>query len=630
MSIAKLNELGHRIFEQRYAYPGEKGWGDRSKAVANHVASAENDQNKEKISKKFFEVISSGDFIPGGRILFGAGRKQYNLLNCYVIIPEDSVESIAKTIQDMYKISCAGGGIGFNFSKIRPRGDDIQNIPNSAPGAVSVMKMINEIGDHVRAGKNRRTALMGILDVTHPDLLEFLHVKLDKKQLTNFNISVAVTDRFFEACENNEEWYFTFNSRKYYVYRIDRESKGASESISVVGLNEEDALARASNHYSLDAEDKFTLVDKYPLMAKELWEELWGSAVESGDPGIYNLSLANKYTNVSYFEDLYSTNPCGEISLPSYGNCCLGHVNLSNMVVDGEFDWKKFANAVRTGVRFLDDVLTVNSFPTPECREVGHRSRRIGLGILGYHYMLIKLGIKYGSDKCLEFTDRLMVTFRDEAYKTSVYLSRDKGPFSAFDAKKYLNEEFARTLPARIRMLIKEHGIRNAVMLTIAPTGTISMVHGVSSGIEPIFAAMYKRRYRERSAWRETIVVDPLFRQFYEDGLPLDAFLGAYDVEPRQHIAVQAVFQRYIDSCISKTINLPADAESAELNKTALSFAPYLKGLTIYKAGSKGQEPLEIIPLTSENIKKYLGDSSLIEETVSDGSVCSLTGGECG
>ena len=207
-------------------------------------------------------MISSGDFIPGGRILFGAGRKQYNLLNCYVIIPEDSVESIAKTIQDMYKISCAGGGIGFNFSKIRPRGDDIQNIPNSAPGAVSVMKMINEIGDHVRAGKNRRTALMGILDITHPDLLEFLHVKLDKKQLTNFNISVAVTDRFFEACENNEEWYFTFNSRKYYVYRIDRESKGASEVISVVGLNEEDALARASNHYSLDAEDKFTLVDK--------------------------------------------------------------------------------------------------------------------------------------------------------------------------------------------------------------------------------------------------------------------------------------------------------------------------------------------------------------------------------
>ena len=223
-----------------------------------------------------------------------------------------------------------------------------------------------------------------------------------------------------------------------------------------------------------------------------------------------------------------------------------------------------------------------------------------------------------------------MVTFRDEAYKTSVYLSRDKGPFSAFDAKKYLNEEFARTLPARIRMLIKEHGIRNAVMLTIAPTGTISMVHGVSSGIEPIFAAMYKRRYRERNTWRETVVVDPLFKKFYEEGLPLDDFVGAYDISPKQHLAVQAVFQRHIDSCISKTINLPLDSQANDLNKTALSFAPYLKGLTIYRAGSKGQEPVEIIPLTSENIKKHLGNYSLIEEMVSDGAVCSLTGGECG
>ena len=629
MTIAQLNDLGQTIFDQRYAYPGEKGWGDRAKSVANHVASAENDQNKEKMSKKFFEAISSGDFVPGGRILFGAGRKNYNLLNCYVLQPGDSVASIGKLIQDAYRISCAGGGIGFNFSKIRPQGDDIQNIPNSAPGSVSVMRMINEIGNHVRAGKNRRTALIGILDVTHPDLLDFLHVKLDKKELTNFNISVAITDRFLEACENDENWYFTFNNRKYYIYSFNRVSKEGTDAIDVVGLNEEDAHNRAVQHHSTYNGGTFEFIKEVPLKAKDLWNQLWGNAVKSGDPGIFNISLSNKYTNVSYFETLDSTNPCGEIPLPNFGNCCLGHVNLTNMVTDGEFDWKRFAASVRTGIRFLDNVLTVNSFPIEECREVAHKSRRVGLGFMGYHYMLIKLGIKYGSDKCLEFTDRLMSTFRDEAYKTSIYISRDKGPFEEFNASKYLKEEFAKTLPARIRMLIREHGIRNAVMLTVAPTGTISMVHGVSSGVEPIFSAMYKRRYRENNTWSETVVVDPLFKEYFDKGLGLENFVGAYDVSPKQHMAVQAVCQRYIDSSISKTINLPSTATAEELNDTALAFAPYLKGMSVYRAGSKGQEPLEAISLNEENIKKYMLVESVIEE-VQDATLCSINGGECG
>jgi len=630
MTIAQLNDLGQTIFEQRYAYPGEKTWRDRAKAVALHVASAESDKDKESVCKKFYDAIASGDFIPGGRILFGSGRKDYNLLNCYVLQPGDSVASIGKLIQDTYRISCAGGGIGFNFSKIRPRGDDIQNISNSAPGSVSVMRMINEIGNHVRAGKNRRTALIGILDVTHPDLLDFLHVKLDKKELTNFNISVAVTDRFLEACENNENWYFTFNNRKYYIYSFNRVSKEGIDLVNVIGLNEEDAHERAVQHYSAGVGNTFNFVREVPLKAKELWNQIWGNAVESGDPGIYNISLANKYTNVSYFETLDSTNPCGEIPLPNFGNCCLGHINLSNMVEDGEFDWKRFAASVRTGIRFLDNVLTVNSFPIEECREVAHKSRRIGLGVLGYHYMLIKLGIKYGSDKCLEFTDRLMSTFRDEAYKTSIYMSRDKGPFEEFNASKYLKEEYARTLPARIRMLIREHGIRNAVMLTVAPTGTISMVHGVSSGVEPIFAAMYKRRYRENNSWQETVVVDPLFREYYEKEMSLEDFVGAYDVPPKQHMAVQAVCQRYIDSSISKTINLPSSATAEELSNTALAFAPYLKGLTVYRAGSKGQEPLEAIPLNEENIHIYMGVESVIEEEVQDATFCSINGGDCG
>ncbi len=293
-----------------------------------------------------------------------------------------------------------------------------------------------------------------------------------------------------------------------------------------------------------------------------------------------------------------------------------------------DVDWKRLAKTVRTGIRFLDNVLTVNNFPTEECNTVAQRSRRIGLGVTGLHYMLIKLGIKYGSEKCLEFLDRLFATIRDEAYKMSIYLARDKAPFSEFDYKKYLNESFAKTLPARIRMLIKRHGIRNAVMLTIPPCGTISMLHGVSSGIEPIFSAMYNRRYRQNNTWKEQLVVDPLFEEWFNAGKELENFVGAYDVSPDGHIKVQATIQKYIDSCISKTINLPAEATPESFSQAALDYAPYLKGLTVYRAGSKGHEPLVAIPLTDENIKTYMKTDDK-EMVMAFGDKCTSVGGEC-
>ena len=634
--ITQLNKIGQEIFETRYAYPGETRWSERSRAIAKVVASAEKDEDKERTEKTFYEAISSGDFIPGGRIIYGAGRNQgrQNLLNCFVIIPEDNVDSIGKTVMDMYKISCAGGGVGFNVSKIRPKGDDIGNVLNSAPGAVSVLQMINEVGNHVRSGKNRRTALMGILNVTHPDILEFLHVKLDQKQLTNFNISVAITNRFLEAVENDQPWHFTFNNKEYYCFNVRRinSEQNRDEVVTIVGLHEQDVLNRASNFHKVHWMDQFEVIGRKDFKARDLWNKIWINAVESGDPGVYNIDLANSYTNVSYFERLDSTNPCGEISLPSYGNCCLGNINLNNMVLEdnSDVDWKRLARTVRAGVRFLDNVLTVNSFPTEECRQVGERSRRIGLGVTGLHYMLIKLGIRYGSDKCLEFLERLFATIRDEAYLQSVYLARDKSPFPAFNSSLYLKEEFAKTLPARIRMLIKEHGIRNAVMLTIPPCGTISMLHGVSSGIEPIFAAMYNRRWRHANVWKESVVIDPLFQEYYDKGKKLDVFVGAYDVTPEEHIKVQATIQKYIDSCISKTINLPGDAKAESFKDTALQYAGYMKGFTIYRAGSKGMEPLAAIPLTQENIEKYMKKQELLEVGVADGQACSMADGSCG
>lgn len=990
MAVKQLEGLGETIFKQRYAYPGETTWSQRSKAIAKHIASAEKDDEKEKWERKFFEIVSSGDFIPGGRIIFGSGRSNQNLLNCYQISPSDSVNSIAKTISDAYKISCGGGGIGFSFSEIRPKGDDIQNIKNSAPGSVSVIQMINEVGNHVRAGKNRRTAMLASLSVSHPDIFDFLHVKLDKKQLNNFNISVEINNAFLDACEKDSEWNFKFGNKIYYLYQIDRVNvlDKTRETINVTALSVEDALERANNHLRVKVDDIFENAVRYPLKAKELWNKIWENAVEAGCPGILNMEFSNKYTNVSYFEKLYSSNPCvakgtlvntpygyrrvetlkegdiistvlgsepiktveinnnvktykvrfsdggeqivtashiyhvlnnwdkkvkliplhevnvgdyvrifpseflwtdkedtklrsytdglrlgillgdgsltdenclkistsiddveynlnvkklfgeesfikdnrgrldskslvlgmtvkasnyfhenlgipreysenkyipesyitnvesiigvvdglvatdgnvlyktdnpmvritttsktmaldlrrallycgiharvyssfkddggsinerkiqrkhtrydvhifgdnlktyakltklnvlhpekynkiqdiylncnltgetwkasvisieefgentvydlfceksdtwitegyvqrgcGEQILPNYGNCCLGNVNLSNMVENGEVDWSRLANTVRAGIRFLDNVLSVNHFPIEECREVGHRSRRVGLGITGLHYMLIKLGFRYGSEKCIEFLERLFTTIRNESYLASIYISQEKGPFAAFDAEKFLDEEFAKTLPARIRMLIRRNGIRNAVMLNAPPCGTISMVHGISTGIEPIFSPMYLRRYREANTWREVPVVDPLFKEYAEKGISFDKlkelFAGAYDVTPEEHMLVQATIQKYIDSALSKTLNLPSTANASDFSDLALQYAKYLKGMTIYRASSKANEPLSVIPVTEENIKKYLTIKS--ETEVSDATMCSIGSGECG
>jgi len=616
------DSLANSIFMEKYAYPGETSWKECAKRVARAVADPEFPEQREKVEQKFYEAINSGDFCPGGRILFGAGRSKQNLLNCYVLDPEDSVESIGKTISDMYKISCGGGGIGFNFSKIRPLGDDIQNIRHSAPGALSVMRMVNEIGNHVRAGKNRRTALMAILSVTHPDFLEFLHVKLDRKELTNFNISVAITKPFLEAVEKDDEWYFTFEGRqnKYFVYEVERVSKEGVDLVEVVAKDEEDAIGRASLHKLKHYADSFKSPKKKEIRARELWNRIIDNAIESGEPGIFNIDFANEYTNVSYFEHMPSTNPCGEEVLPAYGNCCLGHVNLANMVdIDGIIDWRRLARTIRTGVRFLDNVLTANYFPIPECDEAGARSRRIGLGITGLHYFLIKAGFKYGSESCLEFLERLFTTIRNESYKTSMYLAREKGSFPAYDWSNLKNEKFFKTLPSRIRSDIKKNGLRNAVLLTVAPTGTISMVLGVSTGIEPIFAPVYKRRWRTGTdgVWNEATVVDPLFKQLYLRGRDVSHCVGAYEVTPEEHIKVQAVVQTYIDSAVSKTCNLPNDFSPSNLYEDVLMYANDMKGLTFYRAGSRGNEPLEALSVSDVDLDPLIKSGELEQQVES-------------
>jgi len=627
------DSLGEAIFLEKYAYPGETTWKECSRRVSRAAADPEPPDQREKVEKKFFDSINAGDFVPGGRILFGAGRSKQNLLNCYVLDPEDNVESIGKTISDMYKISCGGGGIGFNFSKIRPLGSDIQNIRYSSPGSISVMRMINEIGNHVRAGKNRRTALMSILNVTHPDFLEFLHVKLDRKELTNFNVSVAITRSFIEAVENNDEWYFTFGGRheRYYTYELNRKSELGDDVVSVVAQNEEDSYGIAKMHHLKHHADLFQNSTKVTLLARDIWKRIIDNAIESGEPGIFNVDFANEYTNVSYFEYMPSTNPCGEEVLPAYGNCCLGHVNLANMVdIDGVIDWRRLARTIRSGVRFLDNILTTNHFPIPECVEAGTRSRRIGLGVTGLHYFLIKAGYRYGSEACLEFLERLFATIRNEAYKASMYLAKEKGSFEAYDWGRLKGEKFLKTLPSRIRSDIKKNGIRNAILLTVAPTGTVSMVMGVSTGIEPIFSPVYKRRWRTGTdgVWNESLVVDSLFKDLYLRGRDTKHVVGAYEVTPEEHIKVQSVVQQFVDSAVSKTCNLPANFSPDTIYDDLLTYANDMKGFTFYKAGSRGNGPLEAVDLKTLDLdllfkKDSIDDTTYSLETCKSG-VCEI------
>jgi ribonucleoside-diphosphate reductase alpha chain len=622
-----LDGLQKEIFSKRYAMPNEDAWEQCAKRVSQHVAAVEINGLAEQWSEKYYTSISAGDFMPGGRILFGAGRRQFNMLNCYRLHPDDTVESIGKTIRDTYLVSCGGGGIGYNFSDIRPKGDDIQNIRWSAPGAVSVMKMINEIGEHVRSGKNRRTALIAILNVTHPDLMEFLHVKLDLAELNNFNISIGITSEFINAVKKNKPWTFHFNGREYKMYEMERNSDGRSDKVRIPALNADDAIGRAMQHNRLTQNDKFENVREYNLMARDIWDLLIINSWKSGDPGIYNLDLANEYTNVSYFEDLDSPNPCGEIPLPAYGNCCLGHVNLSNMYNEktNDVNWKKLARTIRVGIRFLDDVLTCNHYPIPECKTIGEKSRRIGLGVTGLHYLLLKMGYVYGDESCLEFLDRLFATFRNEAYKASVEIAKEKGAFPAFDAEKYSQEGFFAQLPPRLQNSIKKHGIRNAVMLTIAPCGTNSMVLGVSSGVEPIFSPVYKRRFRDGNIWREEFVADALFTEFYKSDKDLSHFRGAYDIPVKDHLAVQATIQKYIDSAISKTTNLPENYKVEELGEVILEYASYVKGFTIYREGSKGKEPLQPVIIDSDGQLK----DAMSKAGVSTDAIEACRGGTC-
>lgn len=552
--------LGLRIFQERYTRSPEESWSEGCDRVADAVAMAEANGNVERFKNRFASELKDGFFMPGGRIWANAGRPSQQMLNCFVVPVSDSKEGWFQGLYDMGVISATGGGVGINVSPVRGRGYTIAGNGGVSTGAVSLMQMFDRVGDVLVSGGGRRLALMLCLNVDHPDIEEFLNVKLDLHELNNANISVVLPEHI-----STEEF-----------QRLVRED-GEIE-LKFGGLP--DKLGRK-------------------VKARAFWERLVENAWQSGEPGVLNGHLANKMNNVFYKWPLISTNPCGEIWLPAFGCCDLGALVLPRFVENGEFNWEKLDESVRLGVRFLDNVLSVNDYPLPAIKAVCQEERRIGLGVMGLHSMLLDLGMRYSSESAFAFVDKLFGFIKNTAYDASVTLAAEKGPFPAYDPQ-LLNSGFAKTLKRGIRSKIREYGIRNCALLTIAPTGTTSMVHGVTGGLEPLFSPLYIRRRKKvddmaREYKERTLVVS---KEFLDHG---DLVEGAYDISPADHIRMQVTVQKHIDNAVSKTINLPEDYPVEELNKLWLENLHAMKGSTFYRQASRGEEPMEHIPVADMN-----------------------------
>ncbi len=560
------------VFQERYAQTPDETYEEACKRVAGAIATAESPDKRHQWEDRYYGVLRDGLFCPGGRVWYGAGRLVQQMLNCFVIPTGDSIGAWGRTISDLMQISARGGGVGINFSSIRGRGYSISNGGEST-GSVSVMQMADRVGDILRGGGGRRTAMMHCLDITHPDIEEFISAKLNRNELTNANISVVIPSHM-----------------------------PTPELVNSIQLGSELSL------------DFNGIASGRSINAGEIWEVMVQNAWNSGEPGVLNQYLASRDNSMSYRYPLVSTNPCGEIWLPEYGCCCLGALVLPRFVTGTSVDWDSLDAAIRTSVRFLDSVLSTNNYPLVEVSTVSQGERRLGLGVMGLHSMLLDLGLDYDSDPGLKFVDELFNFIKATAYHASIDLAIEKGPFPFYNPE-YINHGFARGLKQSIRRRIKEHGIRNCALLTVAPTGTTARVHEITSGIEPLFApAFYAGRW-VGDDWETVLNVTPEFRKHGA------LAKGAYDIPVESHFKMQVAVQKHIDNAVSKTINMPEDYPLDRLSDLWLDYLPYMKGSTFYRAGSRGQEPLTVVPL--EDIPQNEGiEGSYYDECES--GVCAL------
>lgn len=570
-------QLSEFIWQTRYrdidARPTESTIVDSWKRVARSVVAIED--NSTVWYEKFLGILDGFHFLPGGRILAGAGTtRQVTLINCFVMgLLDDSMEGIFEALKEGALTMQQGGGVGYDFSTLRPRGSRAQHTGTVASGPVSFMRIWDAMCATILSTGARRGAMMATLRCDHPDIEEFIDAKRAADSLQRFNLSVLLTDAFMQAVKDNADWPLIFP---------DPELEGSDSPRAV----------RCS--WSGSATPVVCRIWKV-LRARALWTRLCDSAFYSAEPGVLFIDRINAANNLGYCETLSATNPCAEEPLPPYGACNLGSLNLAAFVLDrftpaARFDREGILEAARIAVRFLDDVLEISRFPLPRQRERARQTRRLGLGITGLADALAMLGLRYDSDAARAAASRIMREICHASYQASVELARERGPFTAYDALKYLDRPFIRGLPADTREAIRRHGIRNSHLLAIAPAGTISLLAGnVSSGIEPIFGMESLRRVLDSEGKHHDFqVTDYAYaawraQQGKQVELP-DYFVDRRFISPHDHLLMQAALQPYVDGAISKTIALPRELDSAsvpEIFQAAYDFG--VKGCTIFR-----------------------------------------------
>lgn len=565
------------VWREKYAQPNEDHIFDTFSRVATAVFPEE-----DGLYETAYEAMKAGIFMPAGRILAGAGTSnEVTLMNCYVSPKvEDSMDSERGTgIMDALKVGAFtqqyGGGIGTAFGTIRPRGAIISRRSNAAAsGPIEFMKMWDQMGATIMSAGYRRGAQMGTITDTHPDLLEFIKVKQTPGVMTNFNISILVSDAFMKAVANNDEWLLYFD---------------------VPPLHERDPVLK--NHDFVRDGKTYYVYSIHD--ARELWETITKATYEYSEPGVIFIDKVNGMNNLAYCEEIQATNPCGEQPLPPNGTCNLSAINLARLVLrpfekNAEFDWDTLDEVVGMAVHFLDNVIDITKYPTEAQKQEEINKRRLGLGISGLGDAIAMMRMRYGDEESGYFTRRVMHAIRDRAYHESVWIAQSKGSFPLFDADKFVRQPFIQTLPDHIHNDIQNHGIRNGVLLTIAPTGTTSCVYGnISSGLEPVFAHYMVRKVRSKedpNKWDEfedwgyaARLYRHLFGDVTEESLP-EFMVTSADLEVEEHLLIQGACQQYVDASVSKTINIPEDYDFNKFQQVyAIAFKLGCKGCTTYR-----------------------------------------------
>ena len=571
VSGIKLSDNALRVLEKRYLIKNEKGRAIETpqklfRRVAKHIAPVELLYNPEadlsSLEEAFYQLMANLEFLPNSPTLMNAGRELGQLSACFVIPIDDSMESIFDAVKYTALIHKSGGGTGFSFSRLRPGKDRVGSTGGVASGPVSFMRTFDTTTDVIKQGGMRRGANMAILTVDHPDILKFIAAKEDPEALTNFNLSVAVTDSFMQAVEKDTD------------YNLMNPRTG-----EVTGK----------------------------LNAKEVFDKIVDTAWRTGDPGVVFIDEINRHNPTPKLGKIESTNPCGEQPLLPFESCNLGSLNLAKMLIfqdkQWQIDYAKLSQTVKLSVRFLDNVIDVNQFPLPQISERTRATRKIGLGVMGFADMLIQLGIPYDSEQALTIAEEVMRFISEEADKASVELAKERGVFPAFDGSIY-------NVPDGPHF-------RNASRTTVAPTGSLSILANCSSGIEPLFALSYVRHilegeefveinpYFEEIAKKDGFYSAELIRELAEgkrlrdtDHVPEEIkrlFITAHDITPEWHVRMQAAFQRFTDSAVSKTVNFPYEAAPADVAKVyVLAYQEGLKGITIYRDRSRENQVLTV------------------------------------